>query len=109
MRIVPVELIETTTECEYNKQNETSELHDVKDHATQRDLKRTEMRIDGEYVDKLKRAEHVRNGEYAFTDQSRIPWVPFFSIETIGKLIAGHFLLHDHERDKFKHYCGYIE
>jgi len=109
LSIVPIQLIETTAEREYDKQNEYDKLHDVENHATKRDLQRSQVRIYGEYVNEFQRAEHIGTGEYAFTDQGRIPWVPFFPVQLVRLFAHFHFVLNYDERDEFEHNGGYVK
>ena len=74
--VVPVELVDTARVREADKKGDEEELEDVEDHASERDLQRSEVRIDGEHVDDLQRAEDVRGGEEALRYQRRIVGVP---------------------------------
>ena len=74
--VVEVELVEAIGEGQQDQAVDEEELEDVQQHATQRDLQRSQVRVGGEERDEPQRAEDVGDGEQGLCDQRGVPHLP---------------------------------
>lgn len=83
--VVPVHVVQSTGEGEQQQCKDDKELEDVHDHTAQRDLQRSQVRVDREHVDELQRAEDVGCSEHGLGHEAGIICRPVFT----GKVRVG--------------------
>ena len=87
-------MVEAGRKRHQHDQVHAAKLHDVHDHAPQRDLQRAQVGVDGEDVDELEGAEDVGGGEEGLGDEVRVVGVPLLALHVGRRLVAVPLLLH---------------
>lgn len=77
--IIPQQLIQTTSECDQNQCVDEKELDDVDNHAAERHLQRSQMRIYRKYVNQFEKREYHASSEHTFRHQNRVIWIELFA------------------------------